>query len=231
MPQLRILSAILCLLVSPLISAEPDRESLLTAWADMMQSMPSTRAFEARETDSYFLEDGDLAYEGALVVAGTTVRPMSAGEFSHMGLVEIQLPDLPAERLASQTFVYWREDRQHLYWHAEQQRWFDQIAYQESFEADFSGSFGMLSFMLNYGIWIFLIALIVLVARAVTKQQKEAQRLMSQSSAINDQAGENLDRSERLQEEAIEIIRESLALQKENTEVLRGILAALERNR
>ena len=90
-------------------------------------------------------------------------------------------------------------------------------------------SFGGLSFMLNYGIWILLIGLLIFVFIAVARQSKRANNLLEESAAINQQAKENLDRSEKMQDEVLEIARSARDLQVENNELLRQMLEALRR--
>ena len=82
--------------------------------------------------------------------------------------------------------------------------------------------------MLNYGIWIFLIALLVWVFLAFNKQHKKARALIDDSSSINERARENLDRSAEIQKESIEITRQILDIQKANTRVLEQIRDCLD---
>jgi hypothetical protein len=103
--------------------------------------------------------------------------------------------------------------------------------YQASITELYSGgaSFGALSFMLNYGIWVLLIGLLAFAFIAVGRQAKKARALMDESAAINLQARENLDRSERMQDEVLSIARETRDLQSENNQLLKEMLSALKR--
>ncbi len=215
-------------------AAEPNRQSLIDAWADYMPTAPGTVVFEARGDDLFYLEDENLPYAGELRLVGALVRPAEAvsedAEFTHLGMLEMTLIDLPAERLQSQNYYYWLADRQTLHYSETEQAWLGPDAYREALQDFYAGdvSFGPLSFMLNYGIWVFLIALLVWVFLAFNKQHKKARALMDDSSSINQLARENLDRSAEIQKESIEITRQMLDVQKANTRVLEQIRDRLD---
>ncbi len=215
--------------------AQPDRTSLVEAWEAHIASLQGTARFEAIGDGVYQFEDIDLPYEGELTIVGALVRPAESAGFetgySHTGMVDFRLADLPAERLSSQVYYYWLTDRQTLHYSEAQQRWVDTATYQQSITNMYSSgtSYGALSFMLNYGIWIFLIALIVFIFIAISKQTKKARSLMDDSAAINQKARENIDRAEGLQDELLTIARENRDLQSENNELLKKMLEALIR--
>lgn len=214
--------------------ASPDRDSLIDAWERHISTMPGTAGFEAIGDGVYRLEDTDLPYEGELKLVGALVRSAEAGGietgFTHFGMVEFELLDLPEERLATQSYYYWLADRQSLHYSETEQRWMDPVSYQSAIMEQYSvdAPFGTLSFMLNYGIWIFLIALIVYVFIAVARQTKKARSLMDETQAINEKASKNLDRSERMQDEVMAITREMRDLQSDNNELLKKMLEALK---
>ncbi len=215
--------------------AQPDRESLIEAWETHVASLPGTVEFEALGEGNYRLQDTDLPYEGDVRLVGALVRgsesPGFDTDFTHFGMVEFELVDLPEERLTSQSYYYWLADRQTLHYSETEQRWMSPLAYQSAISELYSPnvSFGALGFMLNYGIWVFLIALIVFVFLAGHRQTKKARSLMDQTESINQRASENLDRSERLQDEVLEISREMRDLQVENNELLKKMVDALSR--
>ena len=236
---MRTTPTILLLLMGTVIThdalAQPDRSSLIEAWETHVASLPGTVRFEAIGDGVYEFEDADLPYEGQLTIVGALVRPAeSAGYktgYSHTGMVDFRLTDLPAERLSSQVYYYWLTDRQTLHYLNAEQRWVDTATLQESITNMYSSStsYGGLSFMLNYGLWIVLIALIVFVFIAIGRQAKKARSLMDDSAAINERAKENIDRAEGLQDELLAIARENRNLQSENNELLRKVLEVLSR--
>lgn len=215
--------------------ADADRDSLIEAWEAHVAALPGTVEFEALGEGTYRLQDTDLPYEGELNLLGALVRgsesPGFDTGFSHFGMVEFELPSLPEGRLASQSYYYWLADRQTLHYSETEERWLSPLAYQSAISEQYTPnvSFGALNFMLNYGIWIFLIALIAFVFVAVHRQAKKARSLMDQTESINQRASENLDRSERLQDEVLEISREMRDLQTENNALLKQIVDALRR--
>ena len=225
----------LLLLVAPSAGAAADRDSLLEAWEAYMVALPGTTAFQRVEDGVYQLEDSELPYAGELRLIGILVRPADGGglrsEFSHFGMVDFELPDLAAERLASQSYYYWLADRQTLHYSAAADRWVDTAAYNaaltESYGLD--ADFGMLSFMLNYGIWALLIGLIVVVFVAVGRQARKARDLMDETAAINKKARENLDRAAGMQDEVVAVARETRDLQAENNELLKQLVDVLKR--
>ncbi len=215
--------------------ADADRESLVAAWEAHITGLPGTESFEKTADGVYQLKDTDLPYEGELNLLGVLVRPSeSAGfetDFTHFGMIEFELTNLPAERLSSQVYFYWLADRQTLHYSESAQEWVDASTYQASITDLYSGtpSFSALSFMLNYGIWVLLIGLIIFVFVGLNKQTKKARSLMDDTADINEQARKNLDRAEAMQDEVLSIAREARDLQKENNELLAKMLQALQR--
>ena len=225
----------LCALLPVHAQADADRESLIAAWETHIAELPGTESFEKTGDGVYEYKDTDLPYEGELKLLGALVRPAdSTGfetDFTHFGMVEFELPDMPAERLSSQVYYYWIADRQTLHYSKSAQEWVDAAAYQESITGLYGAtpSFGALSFMLNYGIWVLLIGLLVFVFVGVNKQTKKARNLMDETAEINDKARKNLDRAEAMQDEVLSIARETRDLQKESNELLANMLQALQR--
>lgn len=230
-----LLIVLLTAFFAPAASADADRDSLIEAWEARVASLPGTSRFEAVGDGVYQFEDSDLPYEGDLTIVGALVRPAeSAGYetgYSHIGMIDFRLDDLPADRLSSQVYYYWLSDRQTLYYSTAEQRWVDTATFQKSISNMYSDEtpYGALSFMLNYGIWIFLIALIAFVFIAVGKQTKKARVLMDDSATINQKARENIDRAEGLQDEILALARETRDLQSENNALLREMLGALKK--
>lgn len=222
------------LLTHPALGA-PDRESLIAAWETHIRSLPGTVSLEAVGDGVYQFHDTELPYDGELRIVGSLVRPVeSTGYetgFSHNGMLDIELTDVPIERMSSQVYYYWLSDRQSLYYSDDEQRWVDPATYQASVAETYrgGGSFGALSFMLNYGIWVLLIALLVFVFVAVGRQAKKARSLMDETAAINQKARENIDRAQSLQDEILVIARETRDLQSDNNQLLKKMLEALER--
>ena len=214
--------------------AEPDRDSLIRAWEAYIASLPSTATFEKSGNGSYQLTDTDLPYEGELLLHGALVRPIPVpgdNTYSHTGMLEFELADLPEERHASQLYYYWIADKQILYYSAQQGEWLSQAEYT----ADFSGEYeygddvAFMSFMLKYGIWILLVALIVFIFRGAHTQMKKNRALMDETAAINEKARENVERAQAMQDELLAITRQSHELQAENNATLKKILDALQR--
>lgn len=219
---------------SPVAQAEADRESLISAWEAYIASLPSTASLEKTGEGTYRLKDTELPYEGEVIIKGALVRPMATGAdsvFSHTGMLEIELADLPEERLVSQLYYYWLTDKQMLYYSVSSDAWVSQADYTDEFSVGypFDEGFGFMSFMLKYGIWILLVALIIFIFRGVNSQMKKNRSLMDETSAINDKARENVDRAQAMQDEVLAISRQSLELQAENNATLKKILDALQR--
>lgn len=223
------------MLMVPCAYATPDRESLIAAWEQRIAEMPATTEFEKLGNGEYTLRDTDLPYEGRLKLLGALVRDADQTyvetDFTHTGLVDFQLVDLPVERVSSQSYYYWLTDRQTLYYSAGQSKWLDPGAYHRALSLSYNSTapFGALTFMLNYGIWVLLIGLIAVVFVAVIRQAKKARTLMDETAAINQQARDNLDRSKAMQDEVMAVTREMRDLQVENNATLERILQALGR--
>ncbi|MGI9237983.1 MAG: hypothetical protein ACR2QZ_11335 [Woeseiaceae bacterium] len=231
--------ALLILLLGVLVvheaRADANRDSLIEAWEAQITSLPGTARFESVGDDVYQIEDTDLPYEGTLTIVGALVRPNEVTGydtgFTHIGMVDFRLADMSEDLLTSQVYYYWLNERQTLYYNEAEQRWVNTATFQASFADmyDVDSSFGALSFMLNYGIWVFLIALIIFVFVAVGKQTKKARTLMDDSAAINEKARANIDRAEGLQDELLAIARDSRDLNLESNVLLRQILDAVKK--
>lgn len=226
---------LLVLIAVQVAAAQPDRDSLIEAWEAYVAALPGTSRFEATGDGVYQLKDADLPYDGEVKLVGVLVRSAEAtgfdSGFTSIGMVDFELADIPEERLASQSYYYWLADRQTLYYSDAEQRWMGPADYQATITELYSGgaSVGVLSFMLNYGLWLLLIGLLVFAFIAVGRQAKKARGIMDDSAAINQQARENLDRSKSMQDEVLLIARESRDLQSENNQLLKDILSALKR--
>ncbi len=247
---------VLLLLLSPAaFASEPDRASLISAWEEYVRDLPSTGKLEALGDDRYALADTELEFDGELKINGVLIREQEdygvETEYSHFGMIELELVDLPAERLGSYLYSYWLADRQTLYYSTERAGWVDSKAYQQSFTSPGSvtGSWSLLMFVIDYGIWILLVALIISVYVFLNRQQRSSKSLMDDSEDINRMARENIERADRLQKETAEInkmARENLEraermhgevidiargmheMQKENNELLERIAKASE---
>ena len=55
--------------------ADPDRDSLLSAWETHIADLPGTELFEKTGEDTYRYKDTDLPYDGELKLLGVLVRP------------------------------------------------------------------------------------------------------------------------------------------------------------
>lgn len=217
------------------LADDPSRDSLIDAWEAWVSGLPSTVAFEALGERRYRIEDSDLDYAGELELTSALVRPAELygekTEFTHFGIVEFRLVDLPPERMGSQAFYYWLADRQTLHYSSKQGAWVDPASYRASFmdNGDYDVSLGPMQFMLNYGVWIGLLALLLFVFVAFYKQTRKARSIMDESTDINAMARKNIERASELQTEMMEFTRESQVLQRENNVLLNRIADALEK--
>ncbi len=230
-----LLIVLLTALLAPAASADANRDSLIVAWEAHVASLPGTARLEAVGDSVYEFEDTDLPYKGKLTIVGALVRPAeSAGPetgYSHLGMVDFTLADMPTERLSSQVYYYWLTDRQTLHYSEVEQRWVDTATFQDSIRTMYDSDipFSVLSFVLSYGFWIFLIALLVFTFVVVGRQTRKATSLMDDSAAINDKARENIDRAEELQDELLAIARETRDLQSESNALLKQMLGAIKK--
>ena len=226
---------LLLLLSSAAFADQPDRASLIAAWEAYVRSLPSTGKLESLGDDRYAIEDSELGFNGELRINGVLIRAADTygveTEFSHFGMIELELVDLPPERMGTQLYYYWLADRQTLHYSTEREGWVDPKAYQQAFTSpgSVSGSWGPLMFFMNYGIWILLIALLVSVFMFLSRQQKKAKSLMDESADINRMARANIERAEKMQDEMLDITRGMHELQKQNNELLERIAKATEK--
>lgn len=214
--------------------AAADRASLIAAWESHMASLPSITKFERTGDGTYEVTDTELPYDGELILHGVLVRSSGVPDdsvFSHTGMLEFELTELPEERFASQLYYYWIADKQMLYYSVNRGDWVSRSQYTEEFsnEYGYDTDFWFMGFMMKYGIWILLIALIIFVFRGASTQMKKNRAMIDDTAAINEKARENVDRAKALQDEVLAISRESLELQAQNNEVLKKILEALSR--
>ncbi len=247
---------LLLLLSSAAFADQPDQASLIAAWEEYVRSLPATGKLESLGDDRYAIEDSELDFDGELRIKGVLIRPADnygvETEFSHFGMIELELVDLPPEQLGTYLHSYWLADRQMLHYSTERGAWVDPKAYQQSFTSPGSvtGSWSLLMFMIDYGIWILLVALIISVYVFLNRQQRKskslmddsedinkmarenierADRLQDETAEINKMARENLERAERMQNEVIDVARSMVEMQKQGNELLERIAKAAEK--
>lgn len=236
MNRLRLLLLVPALLLSVGSHAAADRDGLIEAWEAHIASLPATAEFERLDDGRYRLIDEDLPYSGELTIVGALVRPLDTTPYddriSHTGMVEFRLDGLPEDRRASQSYYFWLEGRQTLFYSRIDDRWVDMAGYQAAYATDYDDiGLGPLSFMLNWGIWILVIVFFVFVFIAVGRQGRKAKTLMDQTAAINEKANANLDRSEKMQDEVLAIAREARDLHAEGNALLKEVLETLRASR
>ena len=222
-------------LLSQQAIAEATKASLLEAWEAHVQSLPSTDTLQKTSDGVYRFVDTDLPFDGEMKITGAIVRDADLAGYemdaTHLGMVEFELVGMPVERKSTQIYYYWLSDRQSLHYLKSENRWVDTATYQSSLMEDYDdvGGLGPLHFMLNYGVWIALLALLILVFIAAAKQTRKARALMDDGASINEKARENIERAGAMQDEMLAIVRESRDLHVESNALLKKIHDALSK--
>ena len=198
-----------------------DQSELLATWEEAQRSDPQTLLFERVEPGLYRFETERFPFAGDLRVLNVAINDQAYREDERlrMGIVEIELVDLPEEFLArhAHSYGFWMQTHL-LYFDDEAGRWMSGEEWQQRVVGD-PGSWCSPLVSLSGWFWIvMLLVLIVALSFAIRKANGQMKSAMSaQEKALSEQ-----ERAIRLTERALEIGEESNL-------VLKEILAALQR--
>jgi hypothetical protein len=205
----------------------PDRASLVAAWE---RTISRDAKLARTGPDRYTIEADEIGYRGPLSINAVLVReqPASGAGFSHVGVVDFALDELPAGRANSHAVMVWRSGAQQFYFDAARGwRASDELA-QEMTQAFDSSGLGLLAAAGGSGL-IFLLPLAVLglIVWLGMRNSRRARNLFDETRGLNDEARRDLERNRALQDEQMQILRRSIALNEDSNRLLREIAEAL----
>lgn len=205
----------------------PDRASLIAAWE---QTVSRGARLVRTGPDRYTIEADEIGYRGPLSIQAVLVReqPATGAGFSHVGVVDFALDDLPAGRANSHAVMVWRSGMQQFYFDAARGwRAPDELA-QEMTQAFDSGGLGLMAAAAGSGM-IFLLPLAVLglILWLGVRNNRRANAVLDETRGFNDEARQELERSRAQQDEQMQILRRSVALSEDSNRLLREIAEAL----
>lgn len=234
----RLLLAILICPLAPVAAAKaasaptPDRESLISAWEALQRKDPQVIAFEKLEPGLYRFQTSRFPFDGKLRVLNVAIDeldgfPDENGGFA-LGVVEIELLDLPEDFLAkyAQSYGFWYRTNT-LYFARQSGRWLSVNEWQETFARQYRGWLRCLG--IGGTNWIWWIVLGVFLAFAAILARR-TQRQMNRAMAAQDQAISDQKQALERQAYAVQLSEQSLRLGERQNALLEDILAELKKS-
>jgi len=119
------------ILFSPLLSAQPTKESLIEAWEVLIKSDPDTIVFEKLEENLYKYKTDILPFDGQLKILNTIIekRETVYDDDNNVvwGAIETELVNLPEDFIAKHPYSYPKWQRNNtLYFDNDSERWLTQ---------------------------------------------------------------------------------------------------------
>jgi hypothetical protein len=211
----------------------PDRAGLLAAFG---RELGQGAEVEPAGPESWRIKSEAIGYQGEVVIDAALIRPQSSGAYSHTGVIEFRLPNLPAERSQSRPVQVWRAALENFYYR-EGRGWLPirSLATEPPLQTDPERKLGqhrgesirLLAWAADWGTPILalliLLWLFTTVARQVRLNREAQQATLKQNAAVF----EHFERVRALFDEQAAQMRRSEELAQERNRLLAEILSAL----
>jgi hypothetical protein len=198
--------------------AIPTEESLIEAWENIQKKDPKTIIFEKISTGHYRFKTERFPFDGELEVLNITIDERM-GDYDYgyiMGVVEVELLDLPEDFLEKYSYSYsaWLQ-RNILYYDKESEQWLSDKEYYGKMKQKIpSGSLIDVLSYAPYILFFFFIFVMLIIIFTVQRKNKKY-----------------LDFAQELNKRQIDLAEESHKLAKKNHKLLSEILKELKKRR
>ena len=205
----------LFLLIPMILFSAPTKESLITAWENQQKTDPNTLAFEKISSNSYRFKTERFPFDGELKILNVTVDEQMSGfegGFT-MGIVEIELVDLPEDFLKKYAYSYssWSQNNI-LYYDRENEQWLSAKEYYTKAQEGLPS--GIFIDPFNYIPLLFLFFLIIILLFAYNIQKRNRKYL---------------DFVRELSQKETELAEKNYKLSKSSNKLLKDILKELKK--
>jgi hypothetical protein len=209
---------VLLLLVPVVLFSAPTEESLIQAWENIQKKDPKTVVFEYLSPGSYRFKTERFPFDGELKILNVTVdERMESYDYGFiMGVVEVELVDLPEDFLDKYSYSYstWIQNNM-LYYDEENEKWLSAKEYYGQIKEKIPSA--CIMDVLNYApsvIFFFFILVLLIIVFVIQRKNKRY-----------------LDFAQDLNKRQMEILEESHRLAKKNHKVLTEILKELKKKK
>jgi len=166
------------LLFPGILFSAPTKESLITAWENQQKTDPNTLAFEEISPNIYRFKTERFPFDGELRILNITVDEQMSGfegGFT-MGIVEIELVDLPEDFLKKYSYSYsaWSQSNI-LYYDQENEKWLSAKEYYTKAQENLPS--GVFIDPFNYIPLLFLFFLIIILIFVYNIQKRNRKYL------------------------------------------------------
>jgi len=166
------------LLFPGILFSAPTKESLITAWENQQKTDPNTLAFEEISPNIYRFKTERFPFDGELRILNITVDEQMSGfegGFT-MGIVEIELVDLPEDFLKKYAYSYsnWSQSNI-LYYDQENEKWLSAKEYYTKAQENLPS--GVFIDPFNYIPLLFLFFLIIILIFVYNIQKRNRKYL------------------------------------------------------
>jgi hypothetical protein len=205
---------IFCILPVILFSA-PTKESLIKAWENQQKTDPNTLAFEEISHNFYRFKTERFPFDGELKILNVTVDEQMSGfegGFT-MGIVEIELIDLPDDFLKKYAYSYstWSQSNI-LYYDKENETWLSTKDYYTKAQENLPS--GIFIDPFNYIPLLFLFFLIIILIFVYNIQKRNRKYL---------------DFVRELSQKETDLAEKACKLSKQSNKILKDILKELKK--
>ena len=161
-----------------ILFSTPTKESLIKAWETQQKTDPNTLAFEEISHNIYRFKTERFPFDGELKILNVTVDEQMSGfegGFT-MGIVEIELVDLPEDFLKKYAYSYstWSQSNI-LYYDIENEKWLSAKEYYTKAQENLPS--GVLIDSFNYIPLLFLFFLIIILIFVYNVQKRNRKYL------------------------------------------------------
>lgn len=212
-----VINGLFFLFAPVILFAAPTEESLIEAWENVQKKDPETVVFENLSPGSYRFKTERFPFDGELKVLNITIDERMEGyDYGFiMGVVEVELVDLPEDFLDKYSYSYstWIQNNM-LYYDEENGKWLSTKEYYGQIKEKIPSGYFM--DVLNYApsaIFFFFIFIVLIFVFTVYRRNKKY-----------------LDFSYDLSKKQMDIVEESHRLSKKNYKVLSEILKELKKD-
>lgn len=192
--------------------AQPTKASVLKAWETLQINNPKTIVFEKLEDSLYKFKTEQFPFDGKLKVLNVTVddRWGDTEYGSIMGVIEVELVDLPTDFLQKHAYSYsmWTQNNI-LYYDKKTDKWMNSKEYYAKTQKKFKrGPLGIFGDLFSDVPFIILIVVFFILIFITAKMQRKNERYMNNT---------------------LDLQKKSLELSEKMNQVLKEISEALKR--
>jgi len=208
-------------LMAVLLQAQETEESLLKAWEEVQKNDSKISIFEKLAEKRYKFKSEHFPFDGELLVLNLTVDDRwNYSEYSStMGVVEVELVDLPGDFMKKHAYSYsiWAQNNM-LYFNKKTQKWMSSKAYLKQTQKQIGrGPLSLFTDLYTFGPFILLVVVLAYILISNSRIQHRNKKYADYIQVSTDKS--------------LEAIQKSLVLGQKSTVILEQILEELKKRK